>query len=245
MGHENLSLSDILKGEGRGHELVRVAFIAVMGAGGNAEDARPLWTEAFQGQIAQVLVGRCKIVDKTPEEIMRTARRPFDERKAAVLLIDDQATLVRLATDLTLEDWLRRAAFCRVQDEGVVAQCAKTLEHGDETDERLLTMNSEKLLYDVAMNAVIAHPAWFAAKRLISVSPKMALRVAVEHVRDNGPGGIDRLGTHIASEAITMNQTTLLQWIIEDDHSHPEVRKAAMGIWPYPPYKPDPEKLTS
>src|SRR5476649_1769633 len=117
MGHEELTLDQVLKAEGRFWEMGRTALNAVKWAGGNIEDARPLWTPEFQSQVALVLVGQAKIVTKTDEEIARTERRPFAERKAAVGQITDQDRLKSLAVDLSFDEHLRREAFRHISDE--------------------------------------------------------------------------------------------------------------------------------
>jgi hypothetical protein len=228
MGHEELSLELMLKSEGRFWELGRTALNAIKAANGDAKDARPLWTPEFQAQVAQVLVGSFKIVPKTPEEIARTERRPFAERKDAVTQIIDQDRLKSIAVDLSLADYLRREAFRHIRDEGWVAACAKDA-HGDDTDERVLTMNDENLLFDLTMTAHSSHIQWWAAKRLVTVAPKKALETAVLHRRDD-PHGIYYLGVRIAEQAQEIGHTTLLEWIRDDPRAPQPVALAATKL---------------
>lgn len=228
MGHEELTVDQVLKGAGRGWEMVRTAMNAVKRLDGSTEDARPLWTDAFQDQVASVLVGTHKIVPKTDEEIAGTERRPLSERIEAIRRIDDQNVLVQLATDITLPELLRREAFRHVEDESFVAGYAKEEEakFADKADVRVLTMSDEELLFDLAMNARSLPIQWCAAKRLITVAPKKALEVAVLHRRDDGHG-IYYLGVRIAVQAHTVGNTILLDWIRGDPRAPQPVVQAA------------------
>ena len=223
MGREELTLTQLIKAGGRFFELGRAALSAALSAGATVEEARLLWKEDFQSQVAQVLVGTHKIVLMEPHEIARSSRRPFVERLAAVENISDQTKLLEVATDLGLSEHVRRKAFLHVIDEEQVAKYAVTLEHGDQTDSRLLTMQDRLLLYYVATNAESIHAGLWAAKALINVAPKDALLIAVTHENVCGPNTY-RYGLLLAEE---ITDQTLLEAVRDDSRAHPEVVAAA------------------
>jgi hypothetical protein len=234
MGHAELTIKLLLKAEGRAHELVRTALNAVQDAGGQVEDAQPLWTKAFQNKVARVLVGTHKIERKTPEELARTLHRAvsIEARKAAIGAIENQQILIKLATDETLQDILRREAFVYIQDESLIARYAKLPRTvADLTNLRIGTMYDADLLFDLAMNAISDMIQWLATKRLITVSPPKALEVAILNVRDNGHG-VFYLGVLVAQELQRLKCDALLQALLADPRTPRAVINAAKGIRP-------------
>ena len=223
MGHEELTLDQLIQGGGRFFELSRMAIHAAKAAGATVTDVRQLWRRRFQDQVALVLIGTHKIVPLDPVEVVRSERRPLSERLLAVSKIADQKIVLDVATDLGLSEHIRRRAFLYVYDETMVMHYAKTAEHGDVTDERLLVMRDEDLLYDVAMNSESLHAGFWAAKALVEVSPQKAQLVAVTHEKVCGPN-IYRWGRQLVDE---ITNCALLAWIYIDTRAHTEIREAA------------------
>jgi ribosomal protein L17 len=223
MGRDTINLSQMLQGGGRIWELGRTAIQAILNVEGTMDDARPLWSPDFQSQVADVLMGKAKIVQKTPEEIVRTNRRSWNERMAAIEQISSQEILQGLATDLGIDFHYRRAAFNRVQDEKFIADYAMGKD-GDATDERLLSLNDGNLLYELAMSAYSSHVSWWASRRLIEVDIQKAFQVAITHEANDF-----HLGTMIAEEARKLEKHELTALFQMDQRTPARVRQAATG----------------
>jgi hypothetical protein len=219
MGHEELTLEQMVKAQGRLWEMCRGIIHALQAAGGTANHARQLCSSNFHIKLAYVLLGKYKIVPKSPEELIDCQELPEADRANALLEISGNPLKV-YAVNQTLPPSIRRAAFARIEDEEFVGQHALSLQGNDTTD-RITTMRNVEILHNLAHTASEPLIAKLAACRLVDIDPAKALLLAIDNRQlSNG----ECLGVEVVKEAQRKKDLKLLESIYKDN-------RAASSVW--------------